>query len=356
MTNEILLIQGNTTIDISNLVEDHTWYGSKGAAPRSLELHMVYTDRGGHSKVESADGQGILFRENGKELFRGTISRHIYSRGKKTLIVHDRLLYTAKNRDTYLFVGKTADQIAKKVFSDFGIPIGNIVSTGYVIPYLLFDGDTIYDIVMKALQITYENTGQRFAMFSEGDNVHIVRKKDQLKQWVVEDGVNLVEYTYETSIEDTVTKVKLIAEFDKKTITAVAEDKSLQSQFGTMQHFEKAGEKTTQGELNAKAKAILQERGKVKKSLMLTNIPGISEVVTGVAIYVLISELNVARPYYVDEDTHVFRGRNHTMTLKLTETDELPEITAGTTERPKPKPKPKPKKKKEPKKTAGEKK
>lgn len=364
--NEIFLIQGGNTVDITNLVEGLSWSGSKGSAPRSLDINMVFTDRGGHSKVDAAEGQGILFRENDVELFRGIIFKQGGSPGKKTLTVHDQLIYSTRNKEADLFVGKTADQIAKKVFAEFGIPIGSITSTGYVIPYLLFDGDTPYDMVMTALKITHENTGKRFALFSKDGKVNIAAKKDQLKQWVIESGVNLVEYSYESSIEDTVTKVKMIAEFDKKTITAVSDDGGLQKLYGTMQHFEKSSEKTTQAELNAKAKAVLKEQGKVKKSFSLSNIPGISDIITGVAIYVIVEDLGIARPYYVESDTHTFKGKNHTMTLKLTETDELPEISAGTTERPKPKakpkvkvkkkPKPKPDKKDDPKKEGGTKK
>jgi hypothetical protein len=336
-TTEVFVINGNVIADISELIETIRWGGGKNKAARSVSLDLTYTKRGLHQTVPIEEGYGLIFRRDKQELFRGTVwDRDRNGSGGMTITVYDQLIYMANNKDTYLFTKKKASDILKKLCGDFDIPMGTIVDTGYAIPYLLFDGDTLYDMVMRALYLTYKQTGVKYSLFSKEGKVHLIKKIDNLKKWVIESGTNLVDYSYKTSLDGTATKVKLRAGEEKKTIIAVAENKEMQKKFGILQHYERISEKISQAELNARAKQILAKEGKVKKTFTLNNVLGIPDVITGTAIHVVVPELGIGKGYYVEEDTHTFVGQKHLMNLTLTETDEIPEIKVGQDQPPKP--------------------
>ena len=49
---------------------------------------------------------------------------------------------------------------------------------------------------------------------------------------------------------------------------------------------------------------------------------GMPEAISGMGIYVRIPDLNISSKFYIDEDTHTFKGGGHTMSLKLNSVNE----------------------------------
>lgn len=328
---EIFLVKQSSTVDVTSLIETVEWGGSKTKAPREIRLNLVHTNRGLHQSVPMSEGEGIIFRWNKVELFRGIIfGSDLNKSARRSLLVYDLLIYMARNKDIYLFTKKRADEIFKKLCGDFGIPVGTVANTGYVIPYRLYDGDSLWDMNITALNLTKKQTGQKFKIIAKEGKAHLVKMSEQLRKWVIESGVNLVDYSFSSSIEETVTKVKLRAGEEKKTIIATAQNDSLMKQFGVLQYYESVGEKLTKAELDARAKAILDKQGKVNYKFQLTDILGIPDVTTGSAVYVIVPDLGIKKAYYVEEDKHTFKGQNHRMSLTLVETNDIPEIDAGT--------------------------
>ncbi|MGC5326430.1 XkdQ/YqbQ family protein [Brevibacillus sp. SYSU BS000544] len=320
---QVLVVTKNKTMDITDTVESVDWSGAKTKAPRQVSVNIIYTDRGMHETVQVSNGNGIILRKDDVELFRGIVFSSNFTRSHQSIVAYDTLIYLTNNKDTYLFTGKKASDITKKICSDFSIQTGDIKNTGHVIPYLLFDGDTLYDMVMKALHITYQHSGKRYALFSKEGKLHLIPRTENIRKWVIESGVNLVDYTFSKSIENTVTKVKLEAGEEKKTIIVTAENKSLLEQFGVLQHYEKVSEKINRAQLQERANQILAKEGKEKQSFKLSNILGIPDVITGTSIYVIVPELGIKRAYYVEEDSHSFKGKKHTMSLTLSESDDI---------------------------------
>ncbi|WP_139491792.1 XkdQ/YqbQ family protein [Brevibacillus dissolubilis] len=333
MINQVWLIpKKGKYIDVTNLVESIDWSGGKSRAPRTLSVKLLDTNRGLHERAPVENGMGIVFRRDGSELFQGVIFTCDYSSGHVSVTAYDELFYLAQNKDSYLFTGKKASDIIRTLCTDFSIDKGEIKDTKHVIPYLLFDGDSLYDMVMKALQITYKHTGQRYALFSREGKVHLIPRAENIRKWVIESGVNLVDYSYARSVEGTVTRVKLITGEEKKTIEVTEKNDGLIEKYGVLQHFEKVSEKLNRAQLQDRAKKILEKEGKEKKTFRLSNIPGIPDVVTGTAVFVVVPELGVKQAYYIEEDSHSFAGRKHTMSLTLTETDDITEVNAGKEE------------------------
>lgn len=323
---ELYCIKENKTYDISNMVKSITWKGSKYNAPRSLEVNLINNSHPSNSLIEFEEGNALVFKWKGRELHRGIIFKiNKDVCGAETLVSHDQLIYMLKNKDSYVFENKKASEIITRICKDFEIPIGDIVDTGYVIPNQVFDSKKLYDIVMTSLDTTRKQTGVRHYLFSEKGKIYLKRRKDMTRKWAVEHGVNLIDYSFSTSIEDTATKVLLKSGQKGKEITAPSENKELQKKFGVLQHYEKISEKINKAQLQQRADEILNKKGKINKEFSL-NALGISEVISGTSIYVIEKDIGIKKGFYVEEDTHNFNGNKHTMSLKLSETDDLYEV------------------------------
>ncbi|MDO7787120.1 XkdQ/YqbQ family protein [Desulforamulus aquiferis] len=311
-------------------VESVSWSGAKTKAPRQIDVTMVATSRGGHNFIEPHEGNGVIFLWKGQELFRGIeFKRNRNKSGIMGFTSYDNAIYLVKNTESYVFVAKKASDITKRICSDFQIAIGTIVDTGYVIPSRVYPGKSLYEIIMDALYLTYKQTGKRFYLYSKDGKLHLINRAESPRKWVIEDGVNLVDYEYESSIEDTFTRVKLEAGEEKKTIIATAKNDELDRQFGILQYYEKVSDKVNKGQLQERANQILKNKGKVNKTFSLDNVLGIPDCISGQAIHVISQDLGIKNGYYIEEDTHTFVGNEHIMILKLQETNDIEEINAG---------------------------
>lgn len=306
-------------------VQSVEWSGQKYRAPRRFSVTVLSAARGGHQPVEAVCGDAVLFRWKGEELFRGTVfSAERNSDGQLTLTAYDQLYYLVNNSDTYTFKGLTAAGILRKLCSDFQLTPGSIADTRHVVSQISED-EPLYDMVLRALDSTYKQLGSRYALRSRAGKIDLLALKDTVQKWVIESGGNLISYSASASIEETATRVKLRMDGEKGAVTVVASSKALEGRYGVLQLYESISEELNKAQLQQRAQAMLKEKGRVKRTLSLESW-GIPSVVAGSGVHVIIPDMNVKRGYFVDEDTHTFEGNQHTMSLTLTETDELPEI------------------------------
>lgn len=316
-----LLIQDGKTTDISQLIESVIWRGRKGAAGRSLSANLIDAKEHQRSGIDVAKGVQCIFKWKNKELFRGLIVKQGRTRTKKMAIeARDSLIHFANNDDTFYYKNVTAGHIFKDCCKRYQIPYGDIVDTKYKIPTLPKKEATLWDVALDALSQTYKATGERYYPKSEGGKAILFKRKDAVKQWVIETGVNLRDFDYSKSIDGIRTRIKLVS--DNGTVLAEEKNAELEKKIGIFQKTIKPDDKLNKAQLSQMVKTMLKEESAIKESLNLSAL-GIPNVIAGVAIYVLISDLNIKRSFYVDEDTHTFKGRSHEMTLTLNFTNEL---------------------------------
>ncbi|RNB89872.1 hypothetical protein EDM56_11990 [Brevibacillus fluminis] len=322
-TLKVLLIQNSNTLDITNLVESVEWSGSRAQAPRTLEVQLANTDRGMHEKIAAENGNGMMLFLEEKEVFRGIVFQCDYAPGKLSITAYDQMIYLLKNKDSLVFTGKKASDIIKKLCGDFSIPVGTIADTKHTIKNLVFDGDSLFDMAMDALKQTLTHTGKRYAFFSREGKVHLIPREENVIEWVVESGINLVNYSFSASIEEMVNKVKLQAGEEQKSFTAIADDPVSQQKYGVLQHFEKVKDKVNRALLMERAITILETQGKEKRTFSVDNLAGSPNVISGTVIFVSVPELAISKAYFVEEDRHSFNGQKHSMSLTLSETADM---------------------------------
>lgn len=322
---QLLLIQGDTTTDMTALVKSVHWKGRKGSSARTLTVTMIDDNGYKHARsgIDVEDGNQCVFYVDGQERFRGILLNQGQS-SKKQLkyTAYDNGIYLANNKDTFVYKNKTADEVFTDVCSRFGIPTGDVAKCNYKIPELTKSKTTGQDAVLDALSLDYKATGIRHYVSSDGGKLSLLQRKDQVISFVVDGDANLYDYSYTKSIENIKTRVKMIS----KEGTTIAEktNADLEKKIGIFQEIQQPDESLTKAQVTDLVGSVLGTLDKPEETLDL-NILGDADVISGKAILVRIPHLNMNRAYYVDDDDHLFEDNAHTMSLTLTTAAEIKE-------------------------------
>lgn len=317
------VVKGSNTYDMSKLVSDVKWKGRKGSSSRSLTATLIDDDGCDHarSKINVEKGHQCIFNYNGKELFRGIIMNQKQSDKKQmTITAYDNGIYLANNKDTFTYENKTASEIFKDCCKRFGLPMGKVTKCTYKIPELTKSKTTAFDTIADALSLDFKNTGIRHYVMCKKGKLNLLTRRENIVQWVIENGQNLISYNYTKSIDNIKTRIKLVSKED--TILATKTNKTLEKKIGIFQDINKPEEGLNSAQLTKLAKTLLREESTPERSLQIEAI-GIPQIISGVGVYVVIKALGLSRTFYVDEDTHTFSDRKHTMSLKLNYANDL---------------------------------
>ncbi|TDQ35288.1 XkdQ/YqbQ family protein [Aureibacillus halotolerans] len=322
-----LLINNNgQQLDLSGTVQEVDWSGRKFQAPRQLKVTLRGDSLYGEL-IQVASGSPVTFSWKKKQLFRGYVFRYeVNEQGIVTMIAYDQMYYLINNSDTYTFENQKASAILTRICKDFSLKIGSVADTGYVIKSLVQEERPLYDIVLRALDTTFKQNGQRFYLFDQGGKVQLIKRSQPAEMWVIETGGNITHYSYSTSIEEAANRVKYVRTIEEeKRIVVVEENKDLQKKWGVLQHYESVVDDINEAQIRTRAKTMLKKMAQEKRSFELTAL-GIPDIISGGAVQINVEDLGIKSRFYVDQDAHFFKGNYHSMDLTLTYTDELPEV------------------------------
>ncbi len=141
---------------------------------------------------------------------------------------------------------------------------------------------------------------------------------------------NLTQYSYSKDISKTRTRLKLVSKEGKAIVQW--SDAGLEEKIGMMQDVQTPDDTLPKSKLKTMVITMLDEMKKPAESLNVTAL-GISNVYSGIAIYISIPDINIGRTFYVDSDTHTWDGNYHTMKLTLNFAKDLESINeAGESE------------------------
>lgn len=312
-------------IEITEFVESASTEGHSEKPNRTLTLSLMNTVDGRKKAFLAKPGDSVRLYVDGERNFVGVLfNAAIDDSGRNTLTCFDRNIYLLKNNDTRVFRNKKASSIIKTLAKDFGIPIGTIEDTGYVIPTLILRNNSLYDMISKSLTLTRKQTGKRFFITNVDGKLNIRQHVNNVNPWVIEAGANLTKANYSLSIEDTKTQVKAVGGKDGK-LTHTVKSVSTQTLYGIMQHVEEMDEKATASQVKQRAETLLKELNVINDQANITAL-GIVEVVTGSGIYVREQMTGLAGGYYVTSDIHTYSNGMHTMELEISKSLEMPMV------------------------------
>ncbi|MFT4401301.1 phage portal protein [Bacillus sp. SW14] len=320
---ELFVIKDTEWLEL--VAESVSLEGHRYQAPRSIEATIVIK-QGDQTYYSVTEGDTVLFKWKGKELFRGIVFARTPDEHTLAFSAYDMLQYLVKNQDVYVFSNQRADQMIRRIANDFQIPTTSIANTGHTIKSLVIKNDTtLYDIILKALKQTKSQTGRHYQLYSEKGKLGLRAWPDPSEVWVLETGVNITGYQYSTSINDTATRVVLRRQKDKKAYKASAKDSSGVNKYGVLQYTETVTDDINQAQLQQRADVRLAEKKGVKKELKNIQAVGMPEVQSGLPVYISIPEAGIKKTYWVDTDRHEFKGTKHTMTIDVVEKNTMPE-------------------------------
>lgn len=323
MMIELFVIKDTEWLEL--VAESVSLEGHRYQAPRSIEATIVIK-QGDQTYYSVTEGDTVLFKWKGKELFRGIVFARTPDEHTLAFSAYDMLQYLVKNQDVYVFSNQRADQMIRRIANDFQIPTTSIANTGHTIKSLVIKNDTtLYDIILKALKQTKSQTGRHYQLYSEKGKLGLRAWPDPSEVWVLETGVNITGYQYSTSINDTATRVVLRRQKDNKTYKASAKDSSGLNKYGVLQYTETVTDDINQAQLQQRADVRLAEKKGVKKELKNIQAVGIPEVQSGLPVFISIPEAGIKKTYWVDTDRHEFKGTKHTMTIDVVEKNTMPE-------------------------------
>ena len=315
----LILYRDGKTFDISELVESIKWKGRKGSAARSVSISLLDC-KGAQSGIDVTKGHQLIFSYKGKELFRGMIMSQQQSESfKMPITAYDNGIYLSNNKDTFVYENKTVHDIFIDVCKRFGIKYSDVAKTSYKIPELTKSKTTAWDAILDAISQDFKATGTKYYVNSSKGVLSLIKRRENILQWVLETGGNIMSYTYKKSIEDIKTRLKILYDEDK--VYAVKKNTELEKKIGIFQDIEKKDDDLSEAKLQEHIKETLKEISTPEISLSVEAL-GIPDVISGVGVYVIIDELGIKRTFYVDEDTHTFKGGSHTMNLTLNSVNE----------------------------------
>lgn len=315
----LILYRDGKTFDISELVESIKWKGRKGSAARSVSISLLDC-KGAQSGIDVTKGHQLIFSYKGKELFRGMIMSQQQSESfKMPITAYDNGIYLSNNKDTFVYENKTVHDIFIDVCKRFGIKYSDVAKTSYKIPELTKSKTTAWDAILDAISQDFKATGTKYYVNSSKGVLSLIKRRENILQWVLETGGNIMSYTYKKSIEDIKTRLKILSDEDK--VYAVKKNTELEKKIGIFQDIEKKDDDLSEAKLQEHIKETLKEISTSEISLSVEAL-GIPDVISGVGVYVIIDELGIKRTFYVDEDTHTFKGGSHTMNLTLNSVNE----------------------------------
>ena len=312
MSYELLIQNGNTVY--SPCVEDSvTWDTERKGAPGKLSFTVLEDDI-----INIEEGNAVRLKNGEDSIFYGFIFSKKRNKDKKiTVTAYDQLRYL-KNKDTYIYTNKTANEVIQMLVNDFSMNAGEIANTKYKIASRSEDNQTLFDIMQNALDITMQNTKEIYVLYDTFGKITLKNISD-LKVPVLIDNETGENFDYTSSIdEQTYNKIKLIYENDKtgKREVYIAKHSENMNKWGVLQYFEKANNNVN---LQAKADALLQLYNQKTRKLKITNALGDNRVRAGslVAVQLDLGDVKVQNWMLAEKVKHTYKNELHTMDLTL---------------------------------------
>lgn len=299
--------------DITTLITSAKWTTKRSGSPSSLDLTVVV-----HNDIKWSHG-GILCLKNGSAgLFYGYVVKISQNEKDQVQIVaYDQTWYLKKNKETYVFTGKRADEILKQIAEDFELKVGTLANTGYSIPSMIEDGQTLFDIVLKAIDYTLINTGKMFVLWDDFGSLTLTDVEMAKLDLFVGDESLATGFTYESDIDsEAFNKIKLVRNNKStgKRDVYIFQDSNNITLWGILQDYETVDESMNEAQIKERGGQMLELYNRPKRSFSVTAIGDLS-VRAGRALFIGISAVNVKSFFVVEEATHDLV--KETMNLKL---------------------------------------
>ncbi len=264
------------------------------------------------------EGNVVRFKYKNNNTFYGFA--FIKKRAKEPLITvtaYDQLRYF-KNKDTYVYKNKTADEVVRMLANNFLLNIGILEQTIYKIASRAENNKTLFDITQTAIDLTIQNRNEMYVLYDDFGKI-CLKNIERMKLGIVIDEETGENFDYTSSIDnDTYNQIKLT--YDNKNTgkreVYIAKDSSRINEWGVLQYYNTIDENTNG---QAKADALLKLYNQKTRKLQIKNAIGDIRVRGGslVIVQMNLGDIKLQNFMLVEKAKHTFRNGEHFMDLTL---------------------------------------
>ncbi|HFL3147523.1 TPA: NlpC/P60 family protein [Clostridioides difficile] len=302
-----------------------TWSGDYKSPSRTLEFSIIQSSFDvNFQQIDIPIASTICFYVDEKELFRGMIINRSKDSSNNSIsfVSKDMGFLLTQSEVSYNFKDKLVEDIAKQVFNDNKLAIGNILKTN--VKYTkMFIGVTGYDTIMSAYTEASKTTKKKYMIEANIDKFNVIEKGTITLNVMFEEGSNLINTSFSESMENVKNKVLVVDQYGNK-ISEKVDDKIFKDVGVIMQKVIQQQENSTV-DIESEFKGIEQT----------CNLKGYGDVscITGRGVKVKDSYTGLVGLFYIDTDKHNWDSNgNYEIDLDLNFQNIMDEKTAGQDE------------------------
>jgi len=317
---EILVDNKNGRVwDVSEIVKDLTWTTTRVGRPASVDFTLIGSGIYQDKAFTVQNGDIVRVRKDDVNVFYGYVFNVRQNQDAEISVkAYDQIRYLL-NKGTYVFKNATTGDVIRKIAADFNLKVGRIDDTGYRIPSMVEDGQTLLDIIEKANTLTMSATGRFFVFFDDFGALSLRDVRAFEAGFYIGDGSLMTGFEYGRDIDsDTYNRIKLYKDNQKtgKREVYMVQDSANIAKWGVLQLYESVDEDMNAAQINELLNRLAALKNREQRTLKLEAIGDI-RVRAGMYLPVVIEALGINQPMMVDEVTHRFDGADHTMTITL---------------------------------------
>ncbi|HHQ8682851.1 C40 family peptidase [Clostridioides difficile] len=307
------------------MVEKVTWSGDYKSPSRTLEFSIVQSASDiNFQQINIPIASTVCFYVDEKELFRGMIINRSKDSSNNSIsfVSKDMGFLLTQSEVSYNFKDKLVEDIAKQVFNDNKLAVGNIPKTN--VKYTkMFIGVTGYDTIMSAYTEASKTTKKKYMIESNLDKFNVIEKGTITLNVMFEEGSNLINTSFSESMENVKNKVLVVDQYGNK-ISEKVDDKIFKDVGVIMQKVIQQQENSTV-DIESEFKGIEQT----------CSLKGYGDVtcITGRGVKVKDRYTGLVGLFYIDTDKHNWDSNgNYEIDLDLNFQNIMDEKTAGQDE------------------------
>lgn len=283
------------------------------SATRVLDLEVSTT-----TDLRNYLGQAVELWYGGKLWFYGFLFKRSYTERKNAgYVVYDPCFFMSKNSDDFYIKNMTATQGFRTLAERTGVTLGKLANTKAVFKALYYQGKLPDEIAADLIARTYQATGKKYWYRFNPDlnnfGLTLFERKIPAKVWAFQVGVNLTAASLEESIEDAVTRVKLVERETGKTVVKTKDFLPHKApDFGKMTYFEEVSKDDAAG-MEQKAKEYLNKLAKIKTDMSIEGVnPNrvIPQLFSADVIYAEERNTKILGAYHIKNISQTFRSKN----------------------------------------------
>ncbi|NLK38382.1 MAG: hydrolase [Epulopiscium sp.] len=312
------IINGDTEY-IPIVVGEVKWTTERAGTPGKLTFEVVKDNI-----INFQEGNAVQLYVNEVPIFYGFVFQKKRNKSETiSVTAYDQLRYL-KNKDSYLFEGKTASQFISMVAEDFLLKTGDIADTQYVIEKGILDNKTLFDMFQELLDTTLTYTKKLYVLYDDFGKLTLKNIED-MKLDIILNNESAEDFDYTSSIDgETYNQIKIAYDNKETGIrdAFVSKDSGNIEKWGVLQYYEKANSDIG---LQQKVNALLELYNHKTRQLSIKNAIGSVKVRAGcsVGLTLGLGDINVNHYFICEKVTHTFKAGMHLMDLELRGSDRL---------------------------------